>query len=827
MERAFSSLDDEMVGESPMEIELEPDTMEIDNEEERRHEENLAEIIEEEALLKIGTELLQLFEEDEATRSDWLRTYIDGLDYLGFTFSDRSEPFKGASGVYHPVLSEAVVRFQSNAITEIFPAAGPAMTNIIGDESPEKIAQSKRVREELNYQLTDNMAEFRSEMEQLLFRLPLAGSVFKKIYFDPLTQKPCARMVVAEDFVVDSEATDLSSADRICHIVRKTENEVKKLQRAGFYRSVKLSSPTPYEPDGREKEDEVKGISKTPHRPRRVLLEFHVNMYIEMAGQEDDLEIADPYIITIDKDSGKVLAIYRNWDEADPTRQPKQYFVQYQYMPGLGFYGFGLIHLMGSIAKSATAITRQLIDAGTFANMPGGLKTRGLRVKGDDEPIRPGEWRDVDVPGGSIGDNLFPLPYKEPSATLAQLLLNMVEEGRRIGSIADVDISTGSGNAPVGTVLAVIERSLKVMSAVHARVHAALRKELKLISNVIYEFMPEYYDWDEKRQFSRKKDFDGRVDILPVSDPNSATQTQKIVQMQAVQQLAAQAPELYNMKELHRASLQAIGIKNDERILPLDQPPPRMDPIQENMAVLTQQPIKVYEDQDHQAHIDAHMAAISDPKIMQMIGQSQKAPMLLGQMEAHIAEHLAWRYRAEIQETMGVELPPAGEPMPPEIENRIAKLVAEAAEVLKQKHQQEMAQKQAEQLAQDPVFQLREREVAIKERAQDHKEKMDRGEFVASLAKAVSKELIDMRRIESSENIAGAEIGANLITFGVKASAEERKQGIEMGKEIMGHLKEVATSKQEMEKEARERQLDREAEIRKAEVAANLAKRVD
>lgn len=777
------------------------------------HFDNLAEFLSEETMAGIAGDLLDLFESAELSREDWLRTYTEGLEYLGFKADARTEPFENASGVFHPVLTEAVVRFQSNAIMEIFPAAGPAMVAFMGNETPEKVAQGKRIKEELNYQLTENMEEYRSEMEQLLFRLPLAGSVFKKVYYDQLLDRPCSKMVSADDFVVNAAETNIHTAEMVCQVIRISGNDVKKLMRAKFYRECVLGSATTYEPSVKEKEDSVSGTTQTEKNPRRVLLEFHVNLNIEEDSEDD---IADPYIVTVDKTTSKVLSVYRNWDEGDPLKKKRNYFVHYQYMPGLGFYGIGLIHLMGSIAKAATSITRQLIDAGTFANLPGGLKTRGLRQSGSDDPIQPGEWRDVDVPAGAIGDNIFPLPYKEPSGVLSQLLLNLVEEGRRIGSIADADIGSSSGNMPVGTVLAIIERSLKVMSAVHARVHSALRKELKLIGKVINEYLPETYEWDDEGKFNRKEDFDGRVDILPVSDPNSATQTQKIVQMQAVTQLAMQAPELYNMKEVHRANLQAIGIKSDERLLPIDTDPPRLDPVQENMAILTQQPIKVYPDQDHKSHIEAHQAAMTDPKIMSMVANSPKAPMLQAQMEAHIAEHMALQYREDIQKIVGVELPPIGEPLPPEVENRISKLVAEAAGILRQNNEKEMAGKEAEQIAKDPVFQLREREVAIKERQQEHKEQMDKGQFVADIAKAVAREIIDNRRIDSTESIAGAEIGANLVTFGVKATAEERQSGVELGKQVMDNIKEASLSMMEMEGKERERQLDRMAEAAKA-----------
>ncbi len=671
------------------------------------HHDNLAEHIDDDDLSNIASELVRLFEEDEMARSEWLRQYVDGLDYLGFTTDDRDFPFKGASGVYHPVMTEAVVRFQSNAIMEIFPASGPVLTKILGDETPDKFHQSMRVKEELNYQLTENMSDFRSETEQLLFRLPLSGSVFKKTYYDPMTKKPCSCMIPAEDLVVPYAATHIDHAERITQIMRLSKNKLLKMMRAGLYRKVDLQSPVPYSSDGKEKEDELKGMENLQtNDDRYTVLEFHVH-YNLPGDFEDPDDIADPYIITVDKSSMTVLGIRRNWEENDPDRKPECYFTHYFYMPGLGFYGIGLIHLMGAIAKASTSILRQLIDAGTLSNLPGGLKTRGLRTKGGEDPIAPGEWRDVDVPSGSIKDNILPLPYKEPSGVLAGLLENLIDEGRRIGSIADVDIGSGQENAPVGTTLALMERSLKVMSAVHARLHASLKRELKLIAKVISQYLPPKYDWDDQGQYNRSQDFDGRVDIIPVSDPNAATQAQRIVQMQAVMQLASQAPELYNMKELHRAGLQAIGIKNDDRILPYDQDPPRLDPVQENMRVLTMQPIKVFPDQDHQAHITAHTAVMMDPSITQMVGQSPNAQKVQSQMEAHIAEHLANEYRQEIQEQMGVELPPMGQPLPPEIENRVSRLVAEAAVRLRKQHEAEAQQQQAQQIAQDPMYQLR------------------------------------------------------------------------------------------------------------------------
>lgn len=836
---AMVPMQDDMVQDAPIEVEVGPESgveyEVVPDEQPPSHTANLAEYLEEQELAAIATDLIARFEEDEQSRSDWIRMYIDGLDYLGFSSEERQQPFKGASGVYHPVMTEAVVRFQSNAIIEIFPAAGPVLTKTVGNETPEKYQQAQRIKEELNYQLTENMPEFRSEMEQLLFRLPLAGSVFKKTYYDSIHGRPSSCMVVAEDLVVDYHTNNLDDAERITQINRWPKNKLRKLMRAGLYRTVDLGTPVPYTSDAKEKEDQIKGVEKIGAiEERYTILEFHVNYNLPEPFNDPD-DVADPYIITIDKGTKQVLGIRRNWDEKDKSREKECYFTHYQYMPGLGFYGIGLINLMGAIAKASTSILRQLIDAGTLSNLPGGLKTRGLRTKGGEDPIAPGEWRDVDVPSGSIQENIMPLPYKEPSAVLSGLLQNLIDEGRRIGSIADIDIGSGSENAPVGTTLALMERSLKVMSAVHARLHASLKKELKLIANIIANYMPPQYEWDDQQQFDRTKDFDARVDIIPVSDPNAATQSQRIVQMQATIQLSQSAPELYNMKELHRRALQAFGDKDIDAILPPDQDPPRMDPVQENMSVLTGQPIKVYPDQDHKAHIEAHISAMTDPIIMEKIGQSPNAMRLQSQMEAHIAEHLAHQYRQDIQETMGVELPPIGEELPPEIENRLSRMVAAAGERLKKKHEAEAAQKQNEAIANDPVFQLREREVAIKEKALEHQMRKDAADDVLDMAKAISKEGIDIMRIRSEEARAGAKIGADLVTFGAQLESQERREGVTLGKEIQENLRKDARDMQkEMEKnnlerermltEKEQREHDRAANLEMAKVKRNASK---
>jgi hypothetical protein len=821
-------------GQEPIQVDVVPDGTEQVAPDKNPEEDkgfadraNLAEYLEEDDLATIASDLLPLFEADNTSRDDWMQTYMKGLDYLGFSMEDRTKPFKGASGVFHPILAESVVRFQSNAIIEIFPAMGPALTKILGEETPDKVHQAQRVKEELNYQLTDNMAEYRSETEQLLFRLPLAGSVFRKVYYDYMKKRPCAMMVVAEDFVVNYGASDLECAERYTHIVRKSPNEVKKMMRAGVYRQVKLPSPVTQYSEAKEKEDDLMGTERPSVEAdqRHQLLEIYVHYNLPPPFNDPD-GIADPYIITIDKSSNKVLSIYRNWDPKDnQDRNAESYFVHYQYMPGLGFYGVGLIHLLGSIAKASTSILRQLIDAGTLANLPGGLKTRGLRTPGEDSPIQPGEWRDIDVPAGAIRDNLFPLPYHEPSAALIQLLQMIIDEGRRIGSIADIQVGSMTENAPVGTTMALMERSLKVMSAVHARLHASLRKELKIISFVISNFMPKNYAWDESGQFDRSADFDGRVDILPVSDPNAATQAQKIVQLQAVQQLAQMNPELYNLKELHRKALQAIGIKDDEKILPVDQPPPPLDPVTENMHVLTGQPIKVYEEQDHTAHIQAHLSWATDPKITELVGQSPSAPKIQSAIEAHIAEHLAFQYRNEIQEMMGVPLPPPDKPLPPEVENALSRMVADAAVKLRKQHDDEAKAKVAEQMANDPVTAIKMGELELKRDQFEHTKQKDQIDLIMEIAKQAAKEEIDMRKIDSSESIAAAQVGANLVTFGAQLDQKTRESAMQLGKDVAKEIREEMLTHKELHMEADDRAAERQNKLDIARINASAKKK--
>jgi hypothetical protein len=818
---------DDYLPREDFEVEIVPDDegSSIEGEQEPEvdagHMANLAELMDDEQLDEIATVILDYFRADEDSRSEWIDAYTKGLNYLGFSIEDRDKPFKGAAGVFHPVLTEAVVRFQSNAIVEIFPAAGPVLTKIVGKETPEKMKQSQRIREELNYQLTDNMCEYRNETEQLLFRLPLAGSVFKKVYFDEARQKPTALMVAAEDLIVNYGASELATAERYTHRMKKSTNEVKKLQRSGLYRKFDLQAPSPSYSEAEEAEAELSGTEIRQDKDNRhTLLECHIHYNLPEPFNDPD-GIADPYIITIDKDSRQVLSIYRNWAEDDnEARNPETYFVHYQYMPGLGFYGIGLIHLLGSIAKSATSILRQLIDAGTLSNLPGGLKTKGLRTKNDDTPVQPGEWRDVDVPGGSIKDNLYPMPYKEPSVVLTTLLQNLIDEGRRIGSIADVDIGSQQQNAPVGTTLALMERSLKVMTAVHARLHASLKKELKLIAKIVADYMPPQYDWDETGEYNRQQDFDGRIDVIPVSDPNASTQAHRIVQLQAVQQMAQQNPELYNLKKLHQKALHTIGYKDVEEILPVDEDPPRLDPVQENMAVLTSQPIKVYMDQDHTAHIQAHLSWLNDPKIMELVGQSPSAQRVQGQMEAHIAEHLAFQYRMEMEQQIGAPLPEMGEELPPNVEASLSRMVAEASVKLREKHDKEAAAKVAEEMAKDPEYVLKERKQALDESKFAHQMGKDAVDTVVDIARQASDEMIDMRKIESQEEIAGQKIAADLVTFGAGLESEERREGVTLGKEISENIRADLRDAQKMEQEINEREKDRRAEIAKARASS-------
>lgn len=688
---------------------------------EEDHSANLADLIDEGALHSLASELVVDFESDLDTRKDWEKAYIQGLDLLGLKIEDRTVPWPGACGVYHPVLTEAVIRFQAQTIMEVFPAQGPVKTKIVGKTTEELIKQAHRVQEEMNYVVTEKMTDYRSETEQLLFRLPLAGSAFRKVYFDPVSNRPAAVFVPAEDFVVAYGTTDLAACPRYTHVTRTYPNELRKLQVSGFYRDIDIPEPSPDYSNLQQKYDKVKG--ETPSftdDPRHTILEMCVDLDLPGFENEDGIEL--PYVITIEKSSRQVLSIRRNWREGDPTYAKRQHFVHYQYLPGLGFYGTGLIHLIGGIAKSATSILRQLVDAGTLSNLPGGLKARGLRIKGDDNPIMPGEFRDVDVASGNIRDSITFLPYKEPSSVLYQLLGNLVDEGRRIGSIAEMDVGESNPEAPVGTTLALLERSMKVMSAVQARVHDALGKEFKLIADVIREHMPPQYEYvaseDPNVQFDRTKDFGDPVDIIPVSDPQAATMAQKVMQYQAAMQLAQNAPPgMYNMELLHKQMLHALNVQNVDLIIQGQANAVSTDPISENMAAIAGKPISVFPEQDHDAHIKVHTAFMQDPIYQQFVSQSPNAQAFVGAMQQHLAEHFAYSYRRQIELKLGVSLPQLGQKLPPDVENDISKLASVAADRLLQQHNAESAQAKQQQDANDPLTIVQREELRIKEEA--------------------------------------------------------------------------------------------------------------
>ena len=769
---------DSLVAEEPdLDIEIEDpesvtigmDGLEISLEPEEETDEdfgaNLAEYMSEGTLSQIAGDLAGDFDSDIASRKDWIQAYVDGLELLGMKIEDRMEPWPGACGVYHPLLSEAVVKFQSETIMETFPASGPVKTQIIGKETPEKKAAAERVQADMNYQLTDVMQEYRPEQERLLWGLGIAGNAFKKIYYDPSLQRQVAMYVPAEDIVVPYGASSLESAERVTHVMRKSENELRKLQVAGFYRDIDLGEPDNVLDEVEKKIAEKLGFRATSD-DRFKVLEMHVDLDLEGYEHEDDngeaTGIALPYVVTIEKGSNSVLAIRRNWNQDDETHKKRQHFVHYGYIPGFGFYCFGLIHLIGAFAKSGTSILRQLVDAGSLSNLPGGFKTRGLRVKGDDTPIAPGEFRDVDVPSGTMKDNIMTLPYKEPSMVLAGLLDKIVDEGRRFASAADLKVADMSGNTPVGTTLAILERTLKVMSAVQARIHYSMKREFKLLKTIIADYTPEEYSYDpsEGDRKAKKSDYDN-VEVIPVSDPNAATMSQKIMQYQAALQLAQGAPQLYNMPLLHRQMLDVLGIKDASKLVPLPDDQKPRDPITENMDNLKGKPLKAFIYQDHDAHIAVHTALMQDPKIMQTIGQNPQAQMIMGALMAHIQEHLGYAYRQQMEDMIGVPIPYSEEDdyeMSEEVELQIARLAAPAAQKLLQMDKTAIAAQQAQQAAQDPLIQIQQQELQIK--AQEAQTKQMKAQSDAQ-AKAQQMQ-IEQERIASQERIAGMQINAKV-----------------------------------------------------------------
>jgi hypothetical protein len=734
---------------------------------------NLADEMPEGDLQEVADDILDMIRIDKNSRKDWERTYKEGLELLGLRIDDRTEPWDGACGVYHPILSESVVKFQSETIIETFPPNGPVKTKIIGKVTREKEQAAARVKDDMNYELTEKMVEYRSEHERLLWSLPIAGSAFKKVYFDPVLGRPMAMFVPAEDIIVPYGASDLISAPRIAHRMKKTPNQLRKLQVSGFYRDIDISEPSRETNELQEQKDEETGMSYSED-DRYLIYEVHIDY--DLPGFEDDDGIALPYVITI-VSSGEVLSIRRNYLEDDPAREKRLHFSHYNYIPGFGFYGFGLIHLVGGFAKSATSILRQLVDAGTLSNLPGGFKSKDLRVKGDDTPIAPGEWRDVDVTGVTIKDSIVPLPYKEPSRTLYELLGTIVTEGRKFASVADLKVGDMSNQAPVGTTLAILERALKVMSAVQARVHAAMKIEFKLISALVRDYTPSVYLYEvDGPQRAKQSDYD-TTEIIPVSDPNASTMAQRVVQYQAALQLAQSAPQLYDLGELHRQMLEVLGIRSVDKILPLTDDFKPKDPVSENMDIMTGKPAKAFMYQDHTAHIQVHSTAAQDPKIQQIIGQSPNAGAIQGALMAHIAEHVAFQYRIEIERMMGVPLPHPDEELPEDIEVELSRAVAMASAKLLQKDQAEAQMMQNKALQEDPVVQMQQKEVAIKEAEVQRKAQKDQ---IDAALKAENMRLVDERdrmRIQSQEEIAGAQIGAKIGDAEMKQETEGAKLG--------------------------------------------------
>ncbi len=787
-------LEIEIVNPDSVSIETEDGGMIIDFDPEmgpmgaEMHDSNLAEFIDEGDLYKIASDLVGSFKADKESRADWERTYIEGLDLLGLKHEDRTTPWDGACGVFHPLLTESVIKFQSQAIQELFPAGGPVKTSVVGTITPDKENQANRVQDYLNYLLTEKMTEYRPETERMLFSLPLAGSAFRKVYYDPNMGRPCSMFVPAEDFVVSYGASDLSTCERYTHVMKRSANEIRKLQVAGFYLDVELPAASPDYDDIERKYNELTGDSANYDMDyRHTILEMNVDL--DLVGFEDTDKgeptgIMLPYVVSIDLSSRTILSIRRNWYETDERKMKRDHFVHYQYMPGLGFYGFGLIHMIGGLAKSATSLLRQLVDAGTLANLPGGLKARGLRIKGDDTPIMPGEFRDVDVPGGSIKENISFLPYKEPSTVLYQLMGDIVEEGRRFASAADVKAADMNAEAPVGTTLAILERSMKVMSAVQARLHASMRSELRLLSNVVRDFGPESYPYDEENKPMVAEDFDDRVDIIPVSDPNAGTMAQRIMQYQAALQLAQQAPEMYDMPLLHRQMLEILNIRDADKIVPTDDDQEPTDPITENMNMINGKPVKAFAYQDHEAHIQAHKAMAEDPKVMEIMSKSPNAKKAMAELAAHVQEHLAFQYRLEIEKQLGFELPPPGEPLPEDIEFRISRLAGQAAEQLKGSNQQQAQQQKAQQQSQDPIVQMQQKELQIKEMEAQTRAQSEMGRLQLDAQKAMAKADLDQQRLDQQAEIEQARLGVKIAEKESKDQVEGLKAGIQIAKEV-------------------------------------------
>lgn len=752
---------------------------------------NLAEALDEGQLNELADDLVGMVDADIDSRKDWADTFVKGLDVLGFKYEERTEPWEGACGVYSTVLAEAAIRFQAETMSETFPAAGPVRVKIVGEESKDKEEAANRVKADMNYELTERMVEYRPEHERLLYSLGLAGSAFKKVYFDPNMGRQVAMYIPAEDVVVPYGASHVESAERVTHIMRKTKNDLRKLQAGGFYRDVELGDPQPYHTDIEKRKAEEGGYSLTDD-DRYSLYEVHADLVIEGIDEDDD-EIAKPYVVTLERGTNEILAIRRNWNPDDSLMLKRQHFVHYVYVPGFGFYGLGLIHIIGGYAKAGTSLIRQLVDAGTLSNLPGGLKARGLRIKGDDTPIEPGEFKDVDVPSGSIRDNIMPLPYKEPSQTLLALLNQITNEGRRLGAISDMNISDMSANAPVGTTLALLERTLKPMAAVQARVHYAMKQEFKLLKAIMSEHAPEEYAYEPMRGevTARVTDYMA-VDVIPVSDPNSSTMAQRVVQYQAVLQMSQSAPQIYDLPQLHRQMIEVLGVKNADKLVPTEDDAKPTDPVSENMDALVGKPMKAFIYQDHEAHIATHQSFMQDPQIMQMIGQNPQAKPIMAALQAHIAEHLGFNYRKQMEEKLGAPLPPPGEELPEQVEVNLARLVADAGKQLTQQHQQQAAQQAAQQKAQDPVVQMQQAELQIKQQEVQRKaakDQLDAQMKQAELELKARDQMQDAQIDQAELALKQQELQIDAQKAGAKLAADRRKDNTKLDLDLLKTMK--------------------------------------
>ena len=780
--------DDVVIGIDGLAIDLMPE------DDEPEFDANLAEFMDEGELEKLGSDLVGEVESDISSRKDWVDMYVKGLEVLGMKYEERTEPWEGACGVFSTLLTEAAVRFQSETIIETFPAQGPVKTQIIGAIDKLKEEAADRVRADMNFQLVDGMPEYRPEHERMLFNLGLAGAAFKKVYFDPSLGRQTSIFCPAEDIIIPYGSSGARSAERVTHVMRKTKNDVRKLQVAGFYRDVELGEPVMMHNDVEKKKAEEQGYSVTDD-DRYQFLEIQVDY--DMPGYEDEDGIALPYIVTIDRGTNKVLSVYRNWNEDDPKKLKRQHFVQYDYVPGFGAYGFGYIHLIGGYARAGTSLIRQLVDAGTLSNLPGGLKSRGLRIKGDDTPIAPGEWRDVDVPSGSVRDNIMPLPYKEPSQVLAALLDRITEEGRRLGSIADMNISDMSANAPVGTTLALLERQLKTMSAVQARVHYSMKQEFKLLKEIIRDNTPSEYDYEPQGgdRTAKREDYD-MVEVIPVSDPNSSTMAQRIMQYQAVIQLSQSAPQIYDLPQLHRQMIEVLGVRNADKLVPIEDDMKPRDPVSENMAFLNGKPTKAFIYQDHDAHIAVHMALMQDPLMAAQIGQNPQAQKMMSEIQAHIAEHLAFAYRKKVEEQLGVPMPKPDEDLPEDVEVQLSRLVAQASQQVLAQSKGQAAQQQAQQQAQDPLVQMQQQELQIKMQDAQTKAQKVQGDLAIRQAEVQIKAQEAASRQGESPQIAAAKM----------------QQEMTMDRQM--HEQEMAQRQQEFEQKMAQKQQEASLKMR-------------